>query len=115
MFYARSQAPIKIDAACSGTPTLACQNNIKSTSVKSSCLVNLVLQDEGNEGQSFSETHVVGQNSAGWSLGLAPEKPENSESYFYGSPGAGLPDFSWYNIPKRGKIYRITTKYIKCP
>jgi hypothetical protein len=26
---------------------------------------------------------------------------------------AGLPDFSWYNIPKRGKIYQITTKYNK--
>jgi hypothetical protein len=22
----------------------------------------------------------------------------------------GLPDFSWYNIPKQGKIYQITTK-----
>jgi hypothetical protein len=22
----------------------------------------------------------------------------------------GLPDFSWYNIPKRGKIYQITIK-----
>jgi hypothetical protein len=27
----------------------------------------------------------------------------------------GLPDFSWYKIPKRGKIYRITTNYTKCP
>jgi hypothetical protein len=26
----------------------------------------------------------------------------------------GLPDFSFYNIPKRGKIYQITTKYTKC-
>jgi hypothetical protein len=24
---------------------------------------------------------------------------------------AGLPDFSWYNIPKRGKIHQITIKY----
>jgi hypothetical protein len=24
----------------------------------------------------------------------------------------GLPDFSWSKIPKRGKIYQITTKYI---
>jgi hypothetical protein len=23
---------------------------------------------------------------------------------------AGLPDFSWYNIPKRGKIYQINIK-----
>jgi hypothetical protein len=23
----------------------------------------------------------------------------------------GLPDFSWYKVPKRGKIYQITTKY----
>jgi hypothetical protein len=22
-----------------------------------------------------------------------------------------LPDFSWYNIPKRGKIYQMTTKW----
>jgi hypothetical protein len=27
----------------------------------------------------------------------------------------GLPDFSWYNIPKRGKMYQITIKYIKWP
>jgi hypothetical protein len=27
----------------------------------------------------------------------------------------GLPDFSCYKIPKRGKIYHITTKYTKCP
>jgi hypothetical protein len=26
------------------------------------------------------------------------------------APGTGLPDFSWHNIPKRGKIYKITTK-----
>jgi hypothetical protein len=25
----------------------------------------------------------------------------------------GLPDFSWYKIPKRGKIYQMTTKYTK--
>jgi hypothetical protein len=28
---------------------------------------------------------------------------------------SGLPDFSWYKIPKRGKIYQMTTKYIKWP
>jgi hypothetical protein len=27
---------------------------------------------------------------------------------------AGLPDFSWYKIPKRGKIYQITTNRTKC-
>jgi hypothetical protein len=27
----------------------------------------------------------------------------------------GLPDFSWYNIPKGGKIYQMTTKYTKWP
>jgi hypothetical protein len=27
----------------------------------------------------------------------------------------GLPDFSWYNIPKRGKYTDKTTKYIKWP
>jgi hypothetical protein len=26
---------------------------------------------------------------------------------------SGLPDFSWYNIPKRGELYQTTTKYIK--
>jgi protoporphyrinogen oxidase len=26
---------------------------------------------------------------------------------------AGLPDFSWYNIPKREKIYQITIRYSK--
>jgi hypothetical protein len=26
-----------------------------------------------------------------------------------------LPDFSWCNIPKRGKMYQINTKYIKWP
>jgi hypothetical protein len=29
--------------------------------------------------------------------------------------GAGLPDFSWYNVPTRGKIYQIHTNYTKCP
>jgi hypothetical protein len=28
---------------------------------------------------------------------------------------SGLPDFSWCNIPKRGKIYQITIKYTKLP
>jgi hypothetical protein len=27
----------------------------------------------------------------------------------------GLPDFSWYNIPKRGEKYQMTTKYTKWP
>jgi hypothetical protein len=26
---------------------------------------------------------------------------------------AGLPDFSWYNITKQGKIYQMTAKYPK--
>jgi hypothetical protein len=29
--------------------------------------------------------------------------------------GIGLSYFSWYNIPKRGKIYQITIKCTKCP
>jgi hypothetical protein len=29
--------------------------------------------------------------------------------------GPGLSDFSWYNIPKRGKIYQISIKYTKWP
>jgi hypothetical protein len=28
---------------------------------------------------------------------------------------SGLPDFSWYKIPKWGKIYQIATNYTKCP
>jgi hypothetical protein len=28
---------------------------------------------------------------------------------------AGLPDFSFYNVPIRGKTYPIATKYTKCP
>jgi hypothetical protein len=27
----------------------------------------------------------------------------------------GLPDFTWYNLPKRKKIYQITVKYTKWP
>jgi hypothetical protein len=27
----------------------------------------------------------------------------------------GLPDFSWYDLPKRGKIYQMTTKYTQSP
>jgi hypothetical protein len=27
----------------------------------------------------------------------------------------GLPDFSWYKIPKREKIYQITANYTNCP
>jgi hypothetical protein len=27
----------------------------------------------------------------------------------------GLPDFSWYNIPKRGKYTKMNTKYTKWP
>jgi hypothetical protein len=27
----------------------------------------------------------------------------------------GLPDFSWYNTPKREKIYQITIKYTNRP
>jgi hypothetical protein len=30
-------------------------------------------------------------------------------------PGTGLPDFSGYNIPKRGEICQMTTKYTKWP
>jgi hypothetical protein len=28
---------------------------------------------------------------------------------------AGLPDFSWYKIPKRGKIYQMAIKYFQWP
>jgi hypothetical protein len=30
-------------------------------------------------------------------------------------PEAGLPDFSWHNIPKWGETYQMTTKYPKRP
>jgi hypothetical protein len=26
-----------------------------------------------------------------------------------------MPDFSWYNLPKRGKMYQMTTKDTKWP
>jgi hypothetical protein len=28
---------------------------------------------------------------------------------------AGLPDFSWFKIPKRGEIYQMITKYTNWP
>jgi hypothetical protein len=28
---------------------------------------------------------------------------------------AGLPDFSWYKIPKLEKMYQIAKNYTKCP
>jgi hypothetical protein len=34
------------------------------------------------------------------------------EDSFGSSFTSGLPDFSWYNLPTRGKIYQITTKYL---
>jgi hypothetical protein len=37
-------------------------------------------------------------------------KIRNSGTSFKGHLKTGLPDFSWYNIPKRGKNYKITTK-----
>jgi hypothetical protein len=33
----------------------------------------------------------------------------------YTTNAAGLPDFSFYSIPKSGKIYQTTTKYTKWP
>jgi hypothetical protein len=29
--------------------------------------------------------------------------------------GAGLPDYSWFNIPKGENIFHMTTKYTKWP
>jgi hypothetical protein len=29
--------------------------------------------------------------------------------------GPGLPDFTWYNLPKREQKYQINTKYTKWP
>jgi protoporphyrinogen oxidase len=37
------------------------------------------------------------------------------QSFFFNGPFAGLPDLSWYNIPKREKINQITVKYSKMP
>jgi hypothetical protein len=35
------------------------------------------------------------------------------EKKFLKNRKTGVPDFSWYNIPKRGKIHKLTTKYNK--
>jgi hypothetical protein len=40
---------------------------------------------------------------------------QNLKRGFWRQIWTGLPDFSWYNTPKRGKIYQITTNYTKCP
>jgi hypothetical protein len=39
-----------------------------------------------------------------------PERGQQSVN----NNNSGLPDFSWYKISKREKIYQITTNYIKC-
>jgi hypothetical protein len=40
---------------------------------------------------------------------------QNIFRLFFFSLKSGLPDFSWDNIPKRGKIYQITIKCTKLP
>jgi hypothetical protein len=45
----------------------------------------------------------------------SPQKAEMSEKLWRDgrkSIWSGLPDFSWYNIPKWGKIYKTTSKYV---
>jgi hypothetical protein len=44
----------------------------------------------------------------------AIHKPRSQWSDLSGPFLTGLPDFSWYNVPKREKIYQTTTKYTKC-
>jgi hypothetical protein len=45
---------------------------------------------------------------------VQPELHQKDLNYFWlhTSWAAGLPDFSWCNIPKRGKIYHMSTKWI---
>jgi hypothetical protein len=50
----------------------------------------------------FSQTHPVTLSTTFRSI---PEKKHNLVT----SPG--LPDFSWYNLPKREKSHQMTTKY----
>jgi hypothetical protein len=35
----------------------------------------------------------------------------SADAVIAGQCDSGLPDFSCYNVPKRGKMYQVTTKY----
>jgi hypothetical protein len=51
----------------------------------------------------------------------APRRPlrhlflSQAQKPFSKLPSAGLPDFSWYKIPKREKIYQFTMNYTEGP
>ena len=38
----------------------------------------LWLDDEGDQGESFTQTHVVRQNATSWVLGLTPKQPRQT-------------------------------------
>jgi hypothetical protein len=52
--------------------------------------------------KTFSDIYIFGQRTY---------HKGSSKNYTW----TGLPDFPWYNIPKREKIYQITIKYTKWP
>jgi hypothetical protein len=64
----------------------------------------------------FSHTFLFCTSQYG--IALLSIAPNRFDNHFIGQKvrlGPELPDFSWCNIPKRGKIYQMTTKYTKWP
>jgi protoporphyrinogen oxidase len=47
------------------------------------------------------------------SIRAAQKKLESVKDWI--QVGPGLPDFSWYNVPKREKYTKMTTKFTKWP
>jgi hypothetical protein len=45
----------------------------------------------------------------------ASAKFYSTDDFPFGSSGAGLPDYSWYNIPKQGKYTQFSPKSTKWP
>jgi hypothetical protein len=67
------------------------------------------LEIEARDGAPSARPNSGGQPNSG---------DHSHTTLFFTGIGAGLPDFSWYNIPKRGKvpndhkIYQNSLKYI---
>jgi hypothetical protein len=51
----------------------------------------------------------------GRSPNFRPFRPRTLLLSFAPNPEAGLPDFSWLKHTKMGKVYQMTTSYIKRP